>query len=144
MTGPRIVPTRIAAKSYRLWVFSRKRVFSAQWKDLQKTVVLVKLIPADTLRQNDANTQTLVNRIVSDSHSMSSMCSRKLFPNTSLREDTKKLLPVISHLSRILSVFSWPFLFFLCQAELFTPIRNCSVNTELIDRMNDSEKELGV
>ena len=35
-------------------------------------------------------------------------------------------------------------LFFLRQAELFTPIRNCSVNTELIYRMNDSEQELGV
>ena len=32
----------------------------------------------------------------------------------------------------------------LCQAELFTPIRNCSVNTELIYRMNNSEQDLGV
>ena len=57
------------------------------------------------------------------------------------------LLLVISHLSidlwtRILSVFLS--LFFLCQTELFTPIRNCSVNTELIYRMNDSEQELCV
>ena len=35
-------------------------------------------------------------------------------------------------------------LFFLCQAELFTPTRNCSVNTEMIYRMNNSEQELGV
>ena len=49
------------------------------------------------------------------------------------------MLLVISHLSRHL--WSRIFLFFLsffflCQAELFTPIRNCSVNTELMDRMN--------
>ena len=31
--------------------------------------------------------------------------------------------------------------FFFCQAELVTPIRNCSVDTELIDRVNCLEQE---
>ena len=31
--------------------------------------------------------------------------------------------------------------FFFCQAELITPIRNCSVDTELIDRVNCLEQE---
>ena len=59
----------------------------------------------------------------------------------------KFLLVVISHMSahlwsRILYVFLVSF--FLCQAELLTPSRNCSVNTELIYRVNDSEQELCV
>ena len=35
-------------------------------------------------------------------------------------------------------------LLFLCQPELLTPIRRCSANTELIDRMNCSEQEFCV
>ena len=31
-----------------------------------------------------------------------------------------------------------------CDTDLFTPIRNCSVNTELTHRMNDSEQEFCV
>ena len=76
------------------------------------------------------------------------MFSRKLFPDTGLGEDTKIFT------SRDFTLCQYTFchgfllfflsLFFLCQAEMFTPIRDCSVNTELIYRMNDSEQEFCV
>ena len=105
----------------------RKRVFSAQRNQLPKTVVLARssfvFFPADTLCLN--------------------MFSCQLFPDASFGGDTKSFTSC--DFTHVKNIFGHGFfqlrlsLFFLCQADLFTPIRNCSVNTELIYRMNNLE-----
>ena len=67
------------------------------------------------------------------------MFSRKQFPDTNLGEDTKSFTSydfTLVNTKKVTDSFCF-LVFFLCQAELFTPFRNCSVNTELIYRMND-------
>ena len=56
---------------------------------------------------------------------------------------TIPLLPVVNHGPKIMlsTRVAGPSLFFFCQAELITPIRNCSVDTELIDKVNCVEQE---
>ena len=110
-------------KNSGLWVCSRKCVFSASWNQLSKTVVLTK----------------------------SSFCISSqliLYAGTMrLRIPLWTELSCRTHVNTSLVTDSFSFLlslFFLCQAELFRPNRNCSTNTELIYRMSNLEHELCV
>ena len=148
MTGPVIVPPGIAAKTLDREL-TRESVYSLHFgmicpKPSSSSDLVLLLIPADTLCRNDAPSQTLGNRMVSDNDS-------KCFPancfHMQVLEKIPKVLllviPLLSiHLrSRILSVFLVPFLP-LTNWIVQHPVRNRSVNTELIYRMNDSEQEL--
>ena len=75
MTGPMIVPPGIAANALGC-AFTRESVISRHGgmicpKPSSSSGRVLQLFPADTLCQNDASSQTLVNRIVSDSDSKS-------------------------------------------------------------------------
>ena len=102
--------------------------------------LVLLLIPADTLYQNDASSKTLVNWFVSDSDTMSWMFSHELFPDAGLAEDTKRFTSCEFTLFRIPFLVPSRLLSNYCSHQF----RNCSVNTELIHKKNDSEQEFSV
>ena len=104
--------------------------------------LVLKLKSAETWCTHDASSQTLVNRTVSDSNSKSLNVPANC---TQMLRKLKKYFLWFLHFkihfwTRILSFQEFWLVPFLCQTELFTQIRNCSANTELICRMNDSEQ----
>ena len=149
MTGPIIVPPGIAARTLdRGFTWKVYILYIMEWSAENRRPRQVWFCCSNQLKPG-ARTMRLRKPLWIELFSDSD--SKSWFPANCFHELVLEKIPKVLHLaiSHWLTVtgFSKRFflcLFFLCQTEFFTPVRNCSVNTELIYRMNDSEQELCV
>ena len=151
MTGPITVLPGIAAKTLD-WGFAWESVYSRHDgtscpKPSSSSGRVWNIVLDDTRCASQASSLGFENWILSDNASKLKMFSCKLFPDAISGGDTesctscdftlvKKLLFTDLSLSRHFSSSVKP--------KSFTPIRHCSVDTELIYRMNNSAQEFCV
>ena len=142
--------SRNCCKDSGSWVYSGKCKLSASWNDLPKTAVLVRsrFVPHTSWNPMHEN---CVFANPCEAYCLGQWFEvLNRFPQTVSRCSSwrryQKFHFLCFHTCQdtlghgfFLSGRFFLYLFFLCQTELYTPIRNCSVNTELIYWVNYSE-----